>query len=206
MQRNLANLLTMSRIAAIPLLLGLLYVDGPVGAWAALAVFVLAGITDWLDGYVARLWSAQSEFGRFLDPIADKLLVAATLMVLVAQGRIDGWAVFGALIILCRELLVSGLREFLAGLRVGLPVSRLAKWKTAIQFMALALLIVGKTPIFDLPIQTLGEFGLGLAALLTLVTGYDYLRAGLRHMDADRPEEPPTRPIDPAKPARSPVS
>lgn len=183
MPRNLANLLTMSRVAAIPIVIGLLSLDGAYGAWAALGVFIVAGITDWLDGYVARTLSGQSEFGRFLDPIADKLLVASTLMVLVAKGQIDGWAVGGALIILCREILVSGLREFLAGLRVGLPVSRLAKWKTAIQFVAIAVLMVGKSPILGLPIQTIGEVGLGCAAALTLVTGYDYLRAGLRHMD-----------------------
>lgn len=200
MTYNLANILTLSRIAAIPLLIGLLYINGTGGAWAAWAVFTAAGITDWLDGYIARTRAEESDLGRFLDPIADKLLVAAILMVLVAQRRIEGWSVAGALIILCREILVSGLREYLAGLRVGLPVSRLAKWKTAIQMVAIGTLIVGDAGPSWLPTRLLGELGLAVAAALTLVTGYDYLRAGLRHMD--RPTKRKVK-SPKAKPVRS---
>src|SRR5258706_8232890 len=119
MPYTLANLLTLSRIGAIPILVALLYLDGPLWAWTACVVFTIIGLTDWLDGYVARRWGEHTDFGRFLDPIADKLLVAAAILVLVARERITGMMVIAALIILCREILVSGLREFLAGLKVG---------------------------------------------------------------------------------------
>jgi cardiolipin synthase len=185
MPYTLANLLTLSRIGAIPILVVLLYLDGATWAWTACVVFTIIGLTDWLDGYVARRWGEHTDFGRFLDPIADKLLVAAVILVLTAQERIAGIWVIAALIILCREILVSGLREFLAGVKVGVPVSRLAKWKTAIQMVALGFLIVGDNGVF--PIRLIGEVGLGLAAALTLVTGWDYLRAGLGHMTDPRP-------------------
>jgi cardiolipin synthase len=197
MPYNLANLLTLSRIAAIPVLVLFLYIPGAAWAWAACAVFTLAGLTDWADGYIARNWSQQSDFGRFLDPIADKLLVAATLMVLVAQARIQGVMVLAALVILCREILVSGLREFLAGVRMSVPVSRLAKWKTGIQMVALGVLIVGDYGPAMLPIRLIGEIGLAAAAVLTLITGYDYLRAGLRHIN----REPVARPAPETRPA-----
>jgi cardiolipin synthase len=185
MPYTLANLLTLSRIGAIPILIALLYLDGTSWAWVACAVFALICLTDWLDGYVARRWGEHTDFGRFLDPIADKLLVASVLLVLVAQERIRGVMVIAALIILCREILVSGLREFLAGLKVGLPVSRLAKWKTALQMVALGILIVGDAG--PAPIRVTGDVGLALAAFLTLLTGWDYLRAGLRHMTSEQP-------------------
>jgi cardiolipin synthase len=199
MPYTLANLLTLSRIGAIPILVALLYVDGAGWAWIACGVFTVIGLTDWLDGYVARRWGEHTEFGRFLDPIADKLLVATVLLVLVAQERIAGIWVIAALIILCREILVSGLREFLAGLKVGLPVSRLAKWKTAIQMVALGVLIVGDAGPF--PIRRIGEVGLGIAAILTLITGWDYLRAGLGHMTDRRPRV--ASELRPRKPAGS---
>ncbi len=116
---------------------------GDYARWFACALFSAAGVTDWLDGHMARRWQQQSEIGRFLDPIADKLLVSATLFMLTTFGRLSAAAVFPALVILCREILVSGLREYLAGLRVGMPVSRLAKWKTTIQMVAIGFLIVG---------------------------------------------------------------
>ena len=126
---------------------------GDYARWFACALFSAAGFTDWLDGHVARRWAQQSELGRFLDPIADKLLVAATLFMLVAKGRFSTeWALLPALVILCREILVSGLREYLAALRVGLPVSRLAKWKTAIQMVAIGFLIVGRRRPAFLPV------------------------------------------------------
>lgn len=180
---NLPNLLTLSRILVIPVVVASFYVPGDYARWLACALFSAAGFTDWLDGHMARRWSQQSELGRFLDPIADKLLVAATLFMLVAKGRLSAeWALLPALVILCREILVSGLREYLAGLRVGLPVSRLAKWKTAIQMVAIGVLIVGDAGPAFLPVTAIGELLLWIAALLTLLTGYDYLRAGLTHM------------------------
>ena len=184
---SLPNLLTLSRILAIPVVVGTFYVPGDYARWFACALFSAAGVTDWLDGHMARRWAQQSELGRFLDPIADKLLVAATLLMLTAQDRLSAGAVLPALVILCREILVSGLREYLAELRVGLPVSRLAKWKTAIQMTAIGFLIVGDAGPARLPVEMIGESLLWIAALLTLVTGYDYLRAGLAHMTRAAP-------------------
>jgi cardiolipin synthase len=179
---SVPNLLTLSRILAVPIVVATFYVEGDYARWFACALFTAAAVTDWLDGHVARRWEQQSEIGRFLDPIADKLLVAATLFMLTTTGRLSAGAVLPALVILCREILVSGLREYLAGLRVGLPVSKLAKWKTAIQMVAIGVLIVGDAGPALLPVRAIGEMLLWMAALLTLVTGYDYLRAGLSHM------------------------
>jgi cardiolipin synthase (CMP-forming) len=179
---GLPNLLTMSRIAVIPILVVLLYFDGPFWRWFALGLFVAACVTDFFDGYLARSRKQVSELGRFLDPIADKLLVSAVILVLVAERRLSGWSVLPALIILCREILVSGLREYLAGVNVGVPVSQLAKWKTLLQMVALGFLILGDQGLPSWPVTLIGEAGLWAAAALTLVTGYDYLKAGLRHM------------------------
>jgi cardiolipin synthase (CMP-forming) len=179
---SLPNLLTLSRILVIPVVVGSFYVPGDYARWIACGLFSTAALTDWLDGHMARRWQQQSEIGRFLDPIADKLLVAATLFMLTAFGRLSAQAVLPALVILCREILVSGLREYLAGLRVGMPVSRLAKWKTVIQMVAIGVLIVGDAGPRFLPVAVIGEMLLWIAASLTLVTGYDYLQAGLRHM------------------------
>jgi cardiolipin synthase len=183
---SLPNLLTLSRILVIPVVIASFYVHGDCARWFACALFSAAGITDWLDGHMARRWQQQSEIGRFLDPIADKLLVAATLFMLTTFGRLSAAAVFPALVILCREILVSGLREYLAGLRVGMPVSRLAKWKTSIQMVAIGFLIVGDAGPSFIPVAGIGEALLWVAALLTLVTGYDYLRAGLPHITRPR--------------------
>ena len=180
---NIANILTMSRIAAIPLIAALLFFDQPVLRWLAFALFALACITDFFDGYIARRMAQVSALGRFLDPIADKLVVAAILMVMTAHGQIRGWVVLPALIILCREILVSGLREYLAELKVRLPVSILAKWKTTMQMVAMGFLIVGEVVAW--PVQSFGEGLLWLAAGLTLLTGYDYLRVGIKHMTED---------------------
>jgi cardiolipin synthase (CMP-forming) len=190
---NFANILTMSRIAAIPAIVGFLLLPDLVWHWIALLLFIIACATDWFDGYVARRLDQVSPLGRFLDPIADKLVVAAVLLILVSIRHIDGWAVLAALIILCREILVSGLREFLAELRVGMPVSMLAKWKTAVQMVALGFLIVAK-PQSELPINAMliGEILLWIAAVLTLITGYDYMTLGLKHMAADKRTNPRT--------------
>ena len=154
--------------------------------WTALGVFTLAAITDFFDGYLARIWSQQSSMGRMLDPIADKLLVAAVLLMLVADRTIASWSLWAAIVILCREILVSGLREFLAELKVSVPVSAVAKWKTTVQLIALGFLIAGRAGEYVLPGNT--QIGLGLlwvAALLTLYTGWDYLKAGLKHVTED---------------------
>ena len=194
---NFANILTMSRIAAIPAIVGFMMLKGPVWHWVALALFVLACVTDWFDGYVARRLDQVSPLGRFLDPIADKLVVAAVLLILVSVRHIDGWAILAALIILCREILVSGLREFLAELRVGVPVSMLAKWKTTVQMVALGFLIVAK-PASEVPINAMliGEILLWVAAGLTLITGYDYMTIGLKHMAAQPSSSDAGRPRD----------
>jgi cardiolipin synthase (CMP-forming) len=184
---SLPNLLTLSRIIVIPVVIATFYVPGSFARWFACALFSAAAVTDWLDGHMARRWQQQSEIGRFLDPIADKLLVSATLFMLTAFGRLSAQAVLPALVILCREILVSGLREYLAGLRVGMPVSRLAKWKTMIQMVAIGVLIVGDAGPGVVPVAAIGETLLWVAALLTLLTGYDYLIAGLRHMTNPRP-------------------
>ena len=143
MLTTLPNLLTLSRILAVPLVVATFYLPGPSAQWLACVLFSIAGFTDWLDGHFARRWQQHSEFGRFLDPIADKLLVAAALFMLTATDRISNPTMLPALVILMREILVSGLREHLAGLRVGVPVSRLAKWKTGIQMVAIGVLLVG---------------------------------------------------------------
>lgn len=185
MFRSLPNILTVSRILAIPVLICLLlFINDPVGSWAAFAAYTYACLTDFFDGYLARAWHQQSAFGRFLDPIADKLLVAGVLLALVGIDRVSGLSVLPAAVILCREILVSGLREFLAELDVSVPVSKLAKWKTAMQMLALGFLLVGPNgPDFG-PLSTseIGYWGLWGAALLTLITGYDYLLHGIRHI------------------------
>ncbi len=179
---NIANILTMSRIASIPLIAGLLFFESDIVRWLTLGLYIIACVTDFFDGYIARRMAQVSALGRFLDPIADKLVVAAILMVMTATRQIAGWVVLPALIILCREIMVSGLREYLAELKVGVPVSILAKWKTTVQMVALGVLIVGGSGPDWFPMQMLGEALLWIAAGLTLVTGYDYLRIGLRHM------------------------
>ena len=180
----LPNVLTYARIAAVPVVVALLFwPDEPWMRWSALGVFIAAAITDFLDGYLARALSQQSSMGRMLDPIADKLLVAAVIVMLSADGTIASWSLWAGIVILCREILVSGLREFLAELKVSVPVSRVAKWKTTLQLIALGFLIAGRAGDLVLPGTT--RFGLVLlwaAAILTLYTGWDYLKAGWKHM------------------------
>ena len=181
---SLPNLLTYGRILAIPALVGLLFwpKDDWV-RWIALAVYVLAAVTDYLDGWIARAWSQQSAIGRMLDPIADKLLVCALLLMLVHTETIKGWAIWAAIVILCREILVSGLREFLAELKVSVPVSKIAKWKTTAQLLALGFLVAGPAGDTVLPHNTLiGIVMLWIAAGLTIYTGWDYFNAGIRHL------------------------
>jgi len=183
---NLPNMLTLSRIVAIPLVVACFWLDRGWAQWLSMILFVTAAVTDWFDGYFARRYHQISRFGRFLDPIADKLLVVAVLFMVVAlPGRVNEWSLFPALVILLREIMVSGLREFLAELRVGVPVSKLAKVKTTVQMIALGFLIVGDAGPDAIPAKFIGEIGIWVAAVITLITGYDYLRAGLKHMAGD---------------------
>ncbi len=181
-QFQLPNLLTYGRVAAVPIVVGCLFAPDQWGMrMLALAVFIVAGITDFFDGYLARAWSQQSALGRMLDPIADKLLVAACLLMLVADKTIAGWSIWAAIVILCREILVSGLREFLAELRVSIPVTKVAKWKTTLQLVAIGFLVAGPAGEVILPgTVSIGLVLLWVAALLTLYTGWDYLQAGFR--------------------------
>src|SRR6201987_1476031 len=188
---SVPNILTCARIAAIPVVIACIFaqsiLDYPLWLrWVAVAVFIAAGVTDYLDGYYARIWGEQSAFGRMLDPIADKLLVASCLLMLAADGTIRAWSLWAAIVILCREILVSGLREYLAELRVSVPVTQLAKWKTTLQLVAVGFLIAGKAGDAVVPVVTpIGLALLWLSALLTLYTGWDYFRAGVRHLTED---------------------
>jgi cardiolipin synthase (CMP-forming) len=177
---SLPNLLTLSRIAVVPLVVASFFMEGDWPRWVACWVFVAAAITDWFDGHLARTRNQVSSFGRVLDPIADKLLVGSTLFMLSSFDRIGVANVLPALIILMREILVSGLREFLAELRVSMPVTRLAKWKTGFQMVALPVLLVGDAGPDFLATKTIGLVCLWIAAVLTIITGWDYLRAGIR--------------------------
>lgn len=177
---NLPNMLTLARIIVIPVVVACFFFKGFIGAWTGGLLFVAAAITDYFDGYFARKLGQVSKFGRFLDPIADKLLVSAVLLMLAYTGRLSYFGIFPALIILCREILVSGLREYLAELNISVPVSRLAKWKTAFQLIALPLLIVASHGFY---FEELGSVLLWFSAILTIITGYDYLKSGLKHMD-----------------------
>lgn len=188
---SLPNLLTLSRILAVPILVFLLWPGArpasvqpvPLDYAFAFILYCLMGITDYFDGYLARAQGTVSKLGVFLDPIADKIMVAAVILMLVFTRDVDGWHVIAALTILLREMIVSGLREFLAGLQVSVPVSKLAKWKTTFQLVSLGgIILAGALPDWFL----LKQAALGLlwiAAVLTMITGWDYLRVGIKHMD-----------------------
>ena len=195
---TLPNILTLSRIFTVPVLVGLLWwPEWPLGYGLAYAIYCLMGVTDYFDGYLARAQGTVSKLGVFLDPIADKIMVASVILVLAARGVLTGpyvgsLHVIAGLVILLREIAVSGLREFLGSLQVSVPVSKLAKWKTTAQMVALGSLILGRAlPRWivivggvDLNVpHTVGLITLWTAAALTLITGWDYLRVGLRHME-----------------------
>ncbi|MDD3182673.1 MAG: CDP-diacylglycerol--glycerol-3-phosphate 3-phosphatidyltransferase [Alphaproteobacteria bacterium] len=185
MFKTIANKLTLSRIVLIPLILILLILPYGWAAWAAWGLFTIAGVTDWLDGYMARRENQVTRVGQFLDPIADKLLVSAVLLLLVYNRQIDGLSVLPAVIILLREVAVSGLREFLAGLSISVPVSRLAKWKTTIQLVALGFLIIGTDNAPNwIPATQIGDLLLWIAGGLTILTGYDYWKASQKHFES----------------------
>lgn len=178
---NLPNALTFLRILLVPIIVALVFIPQDAARWIALALFALASITDYVDGYLARLMSSQTALGRLLDPIADKILVAAVLLALAGTDDLRSWALVPAILILCREIVVTGLREFLAECRVPLPVSRLAKWKTALQLVAIAFIIIGPVAT-GLRAALIGDVLLWVAGGLTLVTGLDYLIVGFRHI------------------------
>ena len=186
---SLPNLLTLSRILAVPILVFLLWRPAPVDYAITFVLYCVVGLTDYLDGYLARAWGSISRLGQFLDPIADKIMVAAVIVMLISSRKanpvpeIAGLNLIPALVILLREIIVSGLREYLAGLQVSVPVSALAKWKTTLQLVSLgALILAGALPHHPW-IHLVGLVCLWAAAALTLITGYDYLRVGLRHME-----------------------
>ena len=180
---SLPNLLTYARILAVPALVATFYFDGMTARWTALGIFIVAGITDFLDGYLARALDQQSSLGRMLDPIADKLIVASALLMLASDDTIAGWSLIPAIVILMREILVSGLREFLAELQISVPSSRLAKWKTAVQIISICFLLAGDAGETVLPgTLEIGIAGLWFAAIITLITGYEYFRAGIKHL------------------------
>ena len=190
---NVPNVLTYGRIVAVPLVTALLLWNDRAEAitglgvmsarWIALGIYVVAAITDFFDGYLARRWQQQSSLGRMLDPIADKVLVAVILLVLCGDQILRGGHVWAAIIILAREVLVSGLREYLGQLSVSVPVTQIAKWKTTVQLVAIGFLIAGPAGDEIIPgVTVVGIAGLWIAAALTLYTGYDYFRAGLRHV------------------------
>jgi len=196
---SLPNLLTLSRIFAVPILVFLLWKPAPWDYAITFLLYCIVGITDYFDGYLARAQGQISKLGQFLDPIADKIMVAAVIIMLMASRRADGDApiiqdfnVIPAIVIMLREIIVSGLREFLAELKVSMPVSGLAKWKTTFQLVSLGALILGHgLPQWNVVLaglemnvpHTVGLTTLWAAAVLTVITGWDYLRVGLKHMD-----------------------
>ena len=178
---NISNILTLLRIAVIPIIVICIYMKEPYFGWIAFFLFCLASITDYFDGYIARLRNEITNFGTFLDPIADKLLVAAVILILTSKGVIKDWDTVPALIILLREITVSGLREYLAGIKVSIPVSRIAKLKTFLQLSALAVLILSESTVDLTLILYLGKIFLWLAGILTLYTAYDYVKESIKH-------------------------
>lgn len=174
--KNLPNILTLGRIALLPVIIGLLFVDQMI---IALGLYIIASLTDFFDGYLARKLNVVSDFGTFLDPIADKIFVAALLIAFVAFDRLEGLWIIPPIIILLREFMVSGLREYLGPKNVKLPVSMLAKWKTTLQMVALGFLFFDSGILLQI-----GQWSLALAALITVLTGWSYLKAGLKHMDS----------------------
>ncbi len=176
---NLANILTVTRLVLLPFIIALLYVPLPWAAWTVLALYALGAATDWLDGWVARKYDQVSEFGKFMDPISDKIFVVTLLIMLIATHRIEHFLVLAVIIILVREFLVAGMREFLGPKGIKLPVTNLAKWKTAVQMVATGLLIVG-------PISSMADMAGGIllcvAAVLTVVTGWDYTKTAWRYL------------------------
>jgi CDP-diacylglycerol--glycerol-3-phosphate 3-phosphatidyltransferase len=172
--KNLPNILTLGRILLLPVIIGLVFIDQAV---ISLCLYIIASLTDFIDGYLARKLNVVSEFGAFLDPIADKIFVAALLITFVAFDRLEGIWIVVPIVILLREFMVSGLREYLGPKNIKLPVSTLAKWKTTIQMIAVGFLFFDGGILLQI-----GQWSLAVAAIVTLITGWDYLKTGLKHM------------------------
>ncbi len=178
---SIPNLLTIFRIAVLPILVILFFIPGAFATWAAVILFSLAGITDFFDGYLARSMNQTSAFGKFLDPIADKLIVVISLFLVVAFDRLEGIWIIPALVIIVREILIAGLREFLGPYNVSVPVSKLAKWKTTIQLLFIGFVMAGEYGPTLVPYAIeIGQWGLLVASILTVITGYDYLKVGYK--------------------------
>ncbi len=183
MLQHLPNILTISRIVLLPVLIGLLLVPENWAIWSALWIYIFCASTDFFDGYLARKYGGTSKFGTFLDPISDKIFVACLLLVIVGIGRLPELWMIPAIIIFAREFLISGLREFLGPQNITVPVSKLAKWKTTVQMIALGFLIVGDIGNPLVPHTLLiGQVGLTIAAVITVITGWGYLRIGFKHI------------------------
>jgi len=186
MKLKIPNILTIGRIILVPIFIFAFYLPGPLGDWISFFIFILASFTDFLDGLLARLYKEESKLGELLDPIADKIIVASALVLLVMNNTINNYEVIAAIIILTREILISGLREFLAKVRVTMPVSNLAKFKTFIQMFAIATLLTGESgnkliSFGDYNAHSIGIILLWLSAFLTIYTGYDYVRKKIHH-------------------------
>jgi CDP-diacylglycerol--glycerol-3-phosphate 3-phosphatidyltransferase len=180
--KYIPNILTLVRIILIPILVSSFFLEGALSNQIAATLFIFASLTDFFDGYLARALKAQSKIGQILDPIADKLLVATAIIMLVHFGKGDVFITIPGIIILFREIFVSGLREFLATINVSIPVSNLAKWKTGIQMTALSLMILGDKGAGIIYTDEVGRAGLVIAAILTLITGFAYLKASIKHL------------------------
>lgn len=178
MELNLANILTLGRLVLLPILIVLFFIPAAWAAWICLFVYIIGAVTDFFDGWVARKYGQISDFGKFMDPISDKIFVSTILLMLVAVDRINGLMVMAVVVIMAREFMVSGLREFLGAKDIKIPVTNLAKWKTAIQMTSLGFLIVGP---YVFMAGLIGNIGLAAAAVITAYTGYQYLRAGMEH-------------------------
>lgn len=177
--KNIANMLTMARILLLPVIILLLFVHANWASWSVLVLYILGALTDWLDGWVARKYNQVSAFGTFLDPISDKIFVVTILLMLIATDRIEDLMVLPVIIILVREFVVAGIREFLGPKGIKLPVTNLAKWKTAIQMVATGMLIL--EPVSSI-IAFSGNLLLCAAAILTAVTGWGYVKAAWQHV------------------------
>ena len=186
MKLKIPNILTIGRIILVPIFIGTYFLPGAMGDWIPFVIFVLASFTDFLDGLLARLYKEESKLGELLDPIADKIIISSALVLLVMDNTIEGYEVIAAIIIMIREILISGLREFLAKVQITMPVTRLAKFKTFIQMFSIAILLTGESGnkilnFGDYDAQSIGIVLLWLAAFLTIYTGYDYVKKRIHH-------------------------
>lgn len=180
MKNHLPNILTLFRVSLIPLIVAILFLDSQISSWLSFVIFITAAITDFFDGWTARRFKSSSNLGKFLDPLADKLLVTSILVMLIYLNKIQGIFVFVTLIIILREILISGLREFLSSMNKKLPVSNLAKWKTTVQFLSISFLLIDDA-IKEFPLSEIGLTLLSIAALLTLISAYDYIKNTFIH-------------------------